>query len=535
MLAPLLLLSLASGPVLGPTLPAGDNSEFVGAVLAVEDKLNAGDFAGASKAAELLPKFDLVIQYDDSKVPPELKDDFKAQRDAAFDMFRGILKCKIRLGSDHPDLKFSFEPVLADPPGSGIPAGAALFWSTKPGDARLETVIGLKRGTPAMPINPVNVRNEIQHALGAYYGLATSPFPGSVMGRTDIDYQTAAKPIPPELLLFNETKEAIVSIRQAVQNHVKLIATRPKVFFQPKAVEMGWAVQGDPEGFQIQITNTGNAPLAMRFTPDCGCVSTTRSQTIQPNDSFVLEGHYDTLMTVGEIHHTLLVTTNDMDNPVIEVPVHVKVHPSYRFLVPGGEVIDLPEKGKDITGYIVIADGAKIKPGQPQVAGIPGSATIEPWEGELADPDLNEGPLPRKGYKVTIHLNGDLPAPGRDPVTVYVPTDNAKFPTIQANLYAQRGIVIFPSQLFMGEIGAGVQKFDLIVSGPAKTFHIKKVSSEWPYVSFSFYPNADGSQYHIQATYDGKSPKGPVLGRVRVDTDDPKQPTIYADIAATVK
>ena len=535
MLASILLFSLASGPVLGPTLPAGENSQVAAAALAVEDKLNAGDFAGATKAAQLLPKFDIVVQYDDSKVPPELKQDFASQRDSALNLIRGILKTNIRLGSDHPDLKFSFEPVLANPPESGIPAGAALFWSSKPGDPRLETVIGLKRGSPAMPINPVNVCNEIEHALGSYYGLSTSPFPGTMMGRSDIDLQRESEASPLELLLCNESSDAIKTIQAAVKNHTKLIPTRPKVFFEPKTIEMGWAVQGDPDGFQIQITNNGNAPLAMRFTPDCGCVSTEKVRTIEAGSSYVLQGYYDTLMTVGEIHHTLLVRTNDMDNPVIEVPVHIKVHPIYRFLVSGGNVINLPESGKDVTIYMLLADGAKIHPGQPQVAGIPGSAKMEPWSGELADPDLNEGPMPRKGYKVTVHLDGKLPAPGRDPVTVYVPTDNQKFPTIQANLYAQRGIVVSPPQLYMGEIGAGEGKYTLIVSGPAKTFHIKKVSSEWPYISFSYYPNADGSEYHIDATYNGKSPIGPVVGTVRIDTDDPKQPIIYADIQANVK
>lgn len=535
MLAPLLLFSLVSGPVLGPTLPAGDNAQLTSAVLAVEEKLKAGDFAGAGKASELLPKLDIVVEYDDSKVPAELKDDFASERDEALNMFRAIMKGSIRIGSKHPDLKFSFEPVLANPPDSGIPAGAALFWSARPGDPRLETVIGLKRGSPATPINPVNVRNEIVHALGAYYGLSTSPFPGTVMGRSDIDIQRPTNAAPLELLCLNETQDAIHTIREAVKNHVELIPTRPKVFFEPKAIEMGWSVQGDPAGFQIQINNTGNAPLAMHFAPDCGCVSTTRSQTVAPGSSFVLQGHYDTLMTVGEIHHTLLVTTNDMDNPVIQVPVHIKVHPSYRFLATDGYVVNLPESGTDVTLYMIIADGANITPGLPQVAGIPGSATIEPWSGNLADPDLNEGVMPRKGYKVVVHLDGPLPAPGRDPVTVYVPTDSKKFPTIQANLYAQRGIVLLPPQLYMGELGAGEQKFTLVVSGPAKSFHIKKVSTEWPYLSFNYYPNADGSEYHVDATYNGKAPIGPVAGAVRIDTDDPKQPTLYADIKADVK
>lgn len=526
---------MASGPAMGPMLPAGDNSDFVNAAVAVEDKLFASDFAGASKAAQLLPKLDIVVQYDDSKVPPELKEDFAAQRDLALDLWRNMMKANIRLGSNHPDLKFSFEPILANPPGSGIPAGATMFWSSTPGDVRIETVIGLKRGSPAQPINPVNVRNEIQHSLGAYYGLATSPFPGSVMGRNDIDNQKATSPTPLELLLSNETKAAVHTIRQAVKDHTRLLPTRPKVFFQPKSIEMGDALQGDPEGFEVQITNTGNAPLSMKFTPDCGCVSTANAQVIQSGATFLLKGHYDTLMTVGEIHHTLLVTTNDADQPVITVPVHIKVRPTYRFLIPSGDVVDLPEKGTDVTAYLLLADGAKITPTPPQIAGIPGTATMVPWEGELADPEMNEKAMPRKGYKITVHLPGALPVPGRAPVTLWVSTDNPKFPTLQTNFFAQRGIVLLPSQLYMGEIGAGQQKFSLLLSGPANQFHIKKVTTDWPYLAFDYYTSDNGSQYHIQATYNGKAPKGPALGSVTIETDDPKQPTISAAISATVK
>src|SRR5579885_2945162 len=416
MLASLLLVTIAPAPDFGPMLPPGVNANYQSAVLAVEDKLSASDFKAAAQSALLLPKTTVTVQWDDSKVPADLKAEFASQRDTAFQEWMGITKSVIKVGDDHPDLKFSFVAVLPNPPASGIPAGATYFWSDSPGDVRLETVIGLKRMTPPESINPVNVQNEVAAAVGSYFGLATQPFPGTLMGRSDMNIQTPAQPSTSEMLLAIKTLEVAHDLRVAVQKHQRLTPTRPKVFFDPKSIDMGTVLQGDGPTFTVQITNTGNAPLSMRFTPDCGCVSTAdHQQVVQPGATYLLKGSYNTFLTVGQIHHALLVNTNDIDQPSVIVPVQIIVKPRFRFLLPQGNVILLPEGGEDITGYLVLSDNSGITPKDAEIAGVPGKVSMEPWSGTLADPEMNEGPMERHGYKLNIHLTGQLPVPGRDP------------------------------------------------------------------------------------------------------------------------
>lgn len=536
MIAPLFLALLAPATDLGPMLPPGVNPAFQATVVAVEQKLEAGDFEAAAKLGTLLPKTAITIQWDDSKVPASLRAEYAKQRDEAIKTWAGITEATIKLGNSKPDLKFDFVEVLPNPPGSGIPAGATYFWSETPGDTRLETVIGLKRMTPPEDISPVNIFNETAAALGSYFGLTPQPFPGTLMGRSDMNNQQAAVAMPAEMLLARETMKVAHDLRDAIQKKKRLTPATPKVFFDPKSIDMGSVTQGDNPTFNVQITNSGNAPLAMRFQPDCGCVSTSEKyQVIQPGSTYVLKGAYNTLQTTGEIHHTILVNTNDGETPNFMVPVTVHVKPLFRFVLPEGNVVKLPEQGTTIPIYLFLADDSNITPKDAQIAGVPGDVKFEPWSGEMADPQANEGPKMRHGYKLTVHLTGTLLVPGRSPATVWMSTNHPSFPTLQTNFFAQRGIVVLPGELYMGEVAPGVRKYSLIVSGPAKSFKINKVSSDWPFVTFETFPNADGTEYRIQATYDGKAPSGPVNGTVTIETDDKAQPVISIPIHATIK
>ncbi len=534
MIATLLFTLLASkGPELGPILPPGLNSNFQAAVIGVETKLTAGDFAGASKTGALLPKQEIAVQWDDSKVPAGLRDEFKKMRDEAIASWQAITQTKINFVAEKPDIKFDFVEVLPNPPESGIPAGATYFWSDNPGDVRLETVIGLKRMSPPEDINPVNVFNEVATGIGQYYGLEVRPYPNTFMGRTDFNSQSKAAPLPVEMMTARETVQIAHDLRESIRKKERLAPTLPKAYFDPKTIDLGTALQGDTPTFNIQITNNGNSPLAIRFQPDCSCVGLDNYyQVIQPNATYVLRGAQKTEV-VGPLHHSLLINTNDADQPNLVVPVSIRVNPRYRFLAPDGDTIKVPESGTSFPIYLVLAKDSDITPRDVQIAPVAGKVTMEPWSGTLPDPALNEGPMPRKGYKLTVNLDGALPVPGRNPVTIAVGTNNKIFPSLQYNFFAQRGLVVSPPRLYMGEVQPGVRKFTVVVTGPAKTFHVKKVYSSWPHLSFTQYPVGD-SQINIEATYDGKGDQGPVLGDVVIETDDPDQPKLEIPINGTI-
>ncbi|MEA2552313.1 MAG: hypothetical protein QOJ65_489 [Fimbriimonadaceae bacterium] len=531
----LLFLTLRPAPELGPMMPPNSNASFHAAVLAVEDKLYASDFEGAAKAATLLPKSQIVIHWDDSKVPADLREEFAAQRDIAVNIWRGITKATITFGKTNPDVKFSFEPVLATVPGTSAPAGATLFWSSQANEPRVEAVIGLKRGSPPEPIASVNVHNEVAYALGSYFGLDSSLIIGAYMGRTDENLQQVSRPLPNEILYAGTALKIAKELRLAVKNKKRLTPARPRVFFEPKNIDMGTVVQGDDTRFELQLTNSGNAPLAIRFSPDCGCITTTRYEVIKPGASYIMTGAYDTMMSVGIIKHLLYLTSNDAETPSLTVPVGLVVKPRYRLLMPEGDVVSVPEGGADVVAYLALTEGANIEPKEAELNGPPGTVTFEPWTGDLADPEMGEKERPRKGYKVTAHLTGHLPVPGRSQASIVLTTGNPRFPMLQANFSVQRGIVVQPQDLFMGELTANQRKFVLVVSGPAKSFRVKSVTTDWPHLAFETSANASGSEYRIVVTYDGKGEPGPVFGSVFIETENAAQPKLTVPIKASVK
>jgi hypothetical protein len=533
-LAPILLIAAIKTSEPGPLLPPGIDTNFQSAVLSVEDKLQAKDFKGAASGTAILPKRAFTIQWDDSKVPAGMRKEYASQRDRAINDWRGIAKVSVKIVASHPDVKFSFVDVLPNQPNSAIPTGATYFWSDTPGDVRLEAVLGLKRMNPAAAMNPINVRNEVATALGAYLGLGVQPTSNTIMGRVDTDSQYVFRPIAYEMLLSTNTLNISDELRLAVQKHKVLEPTRPKIFFDPASIDMGTTLQGDQPTFSVQLTNTGNAPLALRFTPDCQCVITDEHyQVVKPGNSYILKGGYNTMLTVGDIHHAILLNTNDVTQPTVVVPVHVIVKPRFQFIFPEGNVVKLPDEGTTVDVYLALSDDT-IVPKQVSIAGVKGDATMEPWTGPLADPETGGAPSERHGYKISIHLTGELDVPGSTPATLFVSTGNPKFPTIQTTFYSQRGIVVSPGELYMGEVGPGPRQYVIQVSGPAHSFHVKNVKTDWPHLFFTTTPSSDGTQVLIRASYDGKGSQGPILGNVDVETDDPNQPLISIPIRGTI-
>lgn len=519
---------------LGPMLPPGVDKEFASAVVRVEERLSAGDFPSAGKACDMLPVRNIVVDWDDSKVPPALRDQFALERDRAFKVWNGVTDGKISVGTSNARIAFSFETSLPDPPGIGLPAGANFVWSADSNGPRLKVVLALQRGNPLEVIDPVNVQNEVAHAIGSYFGLATSPFQGTLMGRMELNFHQASGISAAESSAAEQDLSVADTLRAAVTKRVQVIPTRPQMVFEPQAIEMGTALQGDPKDFQIQISNRGNSPLALHFTPDCGCVVTTREAVVNAGEKFVLKGQYDTALRFGDIRHLLIANSNDADNPTVTIPIHVVVKPRYRFLLPDGNVVKLAKSGTTMTAYLVVADGYGLHPLKADVSGLPGSATIEKWSGMLADPDNNEPAQPRTGYKVTARLTGEMPVPGRSSGVLVVETDDKRFPTVVANFYAQRGIVAMPDQLYLGEMGSKPAVYSLLVSGPTGKFHVRRVSSNWTHLSFYIYPSADGSQFRIQGNYDGTGSKGAVKATMKIETDDPDQPVISVPIVGSV-
>lgn len=526
----ILLLSAAAEPA--PVVSATANTYFHQAVLTVEEKLYAGEWAAANHFAKLLPKKTLLVKWDDSQVPAASRAEFAKARDEGFRIWADSVKTEIKLTKAKPDLLFSFQPVLRTMPGSSSPLGAAHFFSDDPAEPRLETVVALKRENPGVDIHPANVANEVSFAIGHYLGIGALNNAGTVMGRTNANSVRRFGLTPAEYGSGAKNLAIADTLRAAVKDKKRLIPSKPKIFFDPPKIDVGVIEQGERPEFSLQITNTGNAPLQVLLSADCTCLLQSKGAFIDAGKTTVISGNFDSTQAVGKTQHRIDIVSNDFQRQVVSIPVSANVRPLYRLIFPDGymKVTDGPTA--DLTAYLVLNPKVNAKPTKFAVNGLPTDVKAEPWSGVLADKELGEGPTQRTGYKITMNVTNAIA--GRMPSTLVVSTDNPLIPRITKSFFVQRGIVPLPQQLFMGEVGKNPSQFRFIVSRPGKPFKISSISSDLGYLKPKAVAKSDGTEYDILVSYSGKAPSGIVNGRLTIKTNDAKQPVIVVPVRGNV-
>lgn len=524
---------LASGPSQGmaPAVPAGTNQSFLEAVLKVEDALEKGDFAAASRALSALPKRKLRVKWDDKAVPAGFRAGFAAARDAALQGWQSfIADYHVEIVPDKADLVFQFSDDLPESP-EGLPAGAVHMFSVDPADPRLVTVIGTKRGRPSQPASAQDVRNEVTYAVSAYYGIERTHFPGTASFRSDLPLVGTTMVGQGEALMLGRIFRVVDRLAEAVAKKEKLVAARPRMQLEPLRMDLPPANQGDPVRFSIQVTNSGNATLNFRFVPDCGCIAPSHAPTLEPGGSTVVTVNVDTVNFVGELRHKFFVFSNDPEIPYREFPVSIDVEPLFRFVRPGPSVVQMGETGAETTIYLLFNPASKMVARDARLEGNAGSVHGEPWEGEITDRGKK---LSGKGMRYHVKL-ARTPVPGRTSAALVVSTDNVNFPVVRTTIFAQRGIVALPEAVYFGEIPKSAAVASTRISRPDLPFKVLKVETDRPFLKATVKAEPGGAEYRVVVEFDGNADFGPLQATVTVTTDDPKQPKVVIPVMGTIR
>lgn len=529
-----LALSAAAAAQSSVVVPAGVSSQLHRAVIRVEERLAVRDFAGAAKLAELLPKRNVRVLWDDSKAPPARRESFAAARDAAFEGFRLALKdLKFEVVTARPDIKISFADSLPTPPGEALPEGAAFIFSDSTSDARVEAVIGLRRGNPLQPATPADVQNEVAYAIGSYFGMTQTRISVGSMARVDFSRSAPNRPS------LNDARGALAAIRigdqlrEAIQKKRVLQPSRPQALITPQELTYGSVIQGSLVPFSVQVTNTGTGELQVRVLPDCSCVGATGMISLKAGDTGLIKVAVDTSEVPGDLRRRLILYTNDVDFPTRDIPISFKVEPRFTFLTPFGGTILMEEGGAAADVFLLFPTGKPLNVTEARLDGLNGSVTFEPWSGRLANPEAGEPEMERKGYRFRVSLADSLP-PGVAEATILVGTDDQQFPLLRFNVRAQKGIVAMPDQIYLGEV-SGAKRASALISRPRSAFKVLKVESESPYLKATFAQSKYDWEYKLSVSYLGGAPQGDFVAPIKVYTDDPKQPVITVTVRAVIR
>ncbi|AIE84263.1 DUF1573 domain-containing protein [Fimbriimonas ginsengisoli] len=532
MFAPLLIV-LAAAAKPGPALPPLTSANFQDTVLLVEQSMEQGNFALAQKQATMLPKRRFTISFDDRKLPATLRPTYRTLLAQAVRGWRDV-EAVVKTGP--ADLRIAFEPALAVDAETGASANVVTFFSSTPGEPRVEAVIGLHRGKPVRDTSAGDFFNDARYAIGAYLGLAKLSAPGFIMGSS-----TRSDNLPD--ITSRETVAAAATLRlsdrlrEAIAAKKKVgLSGRSDAFIDPVRFK-GDGVQGENLELPIQVSNRGKGLLAVQAAGDCGCLVPEKTDPIAPGESTIVRVILNTHELAGELERHITLFTNDPNNPIVTIPVQVSVVSRYRFLTPNGNAVAVDEGGSVSDLYFTYPDGEgnELKITNARTIGIEGSSVeIEPWSGTLPDPEFKEGPKLRRGYHLKVHIPGKLP-PGRAPLNIALVTASPDYPVVYHSIFVQRGIVAQPEELFLGETNHERRTSTVVLTRPGRPFQVLSARSTLSTFTVKVLPGDHPDEVKLQIAYDGKAPAGPIEGEVVVTTNDPKQSVVHVPIVGSTR
>lgn len=541
MLIPAFILAVTSQqPELGPTIPAGTHSSFAESVLAIEERLEKGDFAGASSLLSRLPKKTIKISWDDSQVPAKDRAHFTEARDRVVkNWMQAVPSLNIAVGKP-ADISFAFAKTLPQEEGQPHPPGAVHFFSNDPKEVRLETVISLKRSASPLPgrkdeaslvvSEAPDIHNEVAFAIASYLGLGEAKLAGTYASRYDFGNVGATRLTSAETRLVAELFEIQQVLRKAVQGKKRLAAARARLALPETEIRLPNAKQGEAVSFKFQIDNAGNSPLMLKIQPDCGCLAARYDSELKAGGTTLVNATVNTFDFVGDLKKRFYIYSNDPEKAMAEFVVTIKVQPMYEIVIPGGPTRVMGDDPYTFDAFIALADGVEMNVKEFRLDGaVPAKVSHEMWTGVI--PGETE---PKKGIKFTFNVDSKVPN-GRLPATLLVVTTNQMFPVLRLNFNVQKGIVALPDMVYFGQVPKAPRRGAFLVSRPNKGFKILKVESDNPHFTAEARSIREDTEYRVVVDYDGKSDFGTIEASLTVTTDDPKQPTIKVPIRIIVK
>lgn len=527
MLIAIAAVALQTTVTLQPILSVGCSPEICKAVQTVAKLTESKDFNGAAAALRLLPSKEAKIAWDDAAAPQGSRFDFGQSRDSAISEWSGaIVVTQFTITKANPDIAVNLIPD----------GGMTLEWSEDPAKPRLTVKIGVKNA--GVPVDPAVIHNDVAYAIGTYLGVAKLPLPGLVMSGVD----NATQLLPLNGIETSIAKNNVITcqrIAEQVGKSAPVSSALPAMEADPQPVKMDHVLQGTQIPLSFPIKNTGGGTLSFMVVPDCSCFSTRGSTSLAPQKSGAAEVRMNTtdfsgMVQGGLVRHHLYLFSNDPTNPVREIPVEVTITPRFR-IIPNREVRIADDNG-DLTyeAYLYAPPDHPLTVTSAESQGYPGTVEFEPWSGTMADPDLNEGPLPRKGYKFTLKVK-NFPDGMQIGTNIMIATDDPTFPQIADQVIVQKGIIALPPNVFLAEIGKAPRKRSFFVTRRGKPFKILGAEADSERLKVSYEPTQTPGEFLVTVAYDGKAPKGDYHATVTITTDDPKQKTILVPVAGTVR
>lgn len=310
----------------------------------------------------------------------------------------------------------------------------------------------------------------------------------------------------------------------------------PTIEVAQKILDFGTVTKGDVIKADFSIRNTGTAPLEItQVRPTCGCTVAKHDRIIAPGGTGMIHSEVDTAAFTGPNSKSILVFTNDPNNPQVNLVVKFDAR-SFVEVFPKPLLSFNALQGEPATDKVVVAtsDGSPLRITGVDTGGGPFRVSYRELPEKERIADL-KGPQ----WEVNVTVVPNAPQ-GMLNQKITLKTSNPKAAEISLTV---TGIVRPILQVMPGEINFGTvpatapigRNLLLVSNRPEAKLELTAVEVDNKVFSTEVIPLTAGQRYQVAVTLGAGAARGTHKTTLRIKTNDPARPSIEIPVLAVVQ
>lgn len=312
----------------------------------------------------------------------------------------------------------------------------------------------------------------------------------------------------------------------------------PMLVVPSKILDVGTVSQGVTVDAVFDLINEGDAKLVIKAVrPTCGCTVADFDPEIAPGATGKIKAKLDTKDFAGPVSKSILVMTDDPQNPTVTLVIKADIRPFVeilpRPLIRFNAVLNEPMKQ---TFIVVGADPEQTMKIKSVESSVPFIATSVR---QLGEDELVKGKS-KSQYEVTISLTDDTPV-GPVNAVLSVNTDLKEAPTVPVKVYGVvRALIhVTPAQVQFGSVESKMRSGRNLIVVNNRTdgtrIEITEATVDDPAFAAQVATIEEGRRYQVTVTVKADADPGSRDATLTLTTTDKDFPTVTVPVRANLR
>jgi len=312
----------------------------------------------------------------------------------------------------------------------------------------------------------------------------------------------------------------------------------PMLVVPSKIVDIGTVAQGVTVDAVFDLVNEGDAKLIIKAVrPTCGCTVADFDPEIAAGATGKIKAKLDTKDFAGPVSKSILVMTDDPQNPTVTLVIKADIRPFVeilpRPLIRFNAVLNEP---MNQTFIVVGADPEQTMKVKSVESSVPFIATSVR---QLGEDELVKGKS-KSQYEVTLSLTDDTPV-GPVNAVLSVNTDLKEAPTVPVKVYGVvRALIhVTPAQVQFGSVESKTRPGRNLIVVNNRTdgtrIEISGATIDDPAFAAQVSTIEEGRRYQVTVTVKADADPGSRDATLTLATTDKDFPTVTVPVRANLR